>query len=250
MALVKTEGLVIKRFDYGETSLIVRFYTKDYGKLNLIFKGIKTEPKKFLSLEPFSYNEIIFYKKKNTDLHLASHCDLKDNFDSIRNNLERLSFASVMMESLDLVTPFEESQTELFNLTLDSLKALCTYSYPHKIITIFKIKLLSLSGFKPHLNSCISCQSKINSQAKFSVSLGGLLCPSCQKKDLKARAVYRGTIATILHIERNDLENNLRLGINPLIKRELDYILEAFFEFHLEKKLKSEKVVLELTEKL
>jgi len=247
MALVKTEGLVIKKFDYGETSLIAHFYTKDYGKINLIFKGIKTDQKKFSSpLEPFSYNEIIFYKKKNTTLHLASACDLKDNFDPIRVNLEKISSANTIMELLDMVMPLEDPNEDIFNLGLNSLKALCEYPYADKIITIFKIKLLNLCGFKPHLNSCIICQEKINTQARFSISLGGLLCASCQKKDLKARPVYRGTVATILHIEKNDLENNLRLGINPQIKREIDYILEVFFEFHLERKIKSLKVTEEL----
>ncbi|MCM8792151.1 MAG: DNA repair protein RecO [Candidatus Omnitrophica bacterium] len=251
MALVRTEGLVIKKFDYGETSLVVRFYTKDYGKINLIFKGIKSEPQKFFSsLEVFSYNEIIFYKNKNTSLHLASQCDLKENFDPIRNNLDKISFASVIMELLDVVMPLEDKNEEVFTLSFDSLKAICEYQYPDKIITIFKIKILSLCGFKPHLDSCIICQEKISSQARFSVNLGGLICSNCQKKDIKARPVYRGTVATILHIEKNNLANNLNLGINPQIKRELDYILDTFFEFHLEKKLKSEKLAIDLTGKI
>ncbi|MCM8782771.1 MAG: DNA repair protein RecO [Candidatus Omnitrophica bacterium] len=247
MALVKTEGVVIKRFDYGETSLIVHFYTKDYGKINLIFKGIKDKPAKFSSfLELFSWNDIIFYKKKNATLHLASHCDLKDNFEQIRSNLDKVAFASMIIELLDIVTPLEEPHPEIFNLILEVLKVLSEYSYPDKVLIIYKIKLLSLCGFKPHINSCINCHERISDQARFSVSLGGLLCPRCQKKDLKARPIYRGTIATILHIERNDLANNLRLGINPQIKKEIDYIMQSLFEFHLEKKLKSEKVALEL----
>jgi DNA repair protein RecO (recombination protein O) len=248
MALVKTEGLVIKKFDYGETSLIAHFYTKDFGKVNLIFKGIKETPHKFSSsLEPFSLNDMIFYKKRNSTLHLASSCDLKENFDSIRNDLNKFSSATLVIELLDKVVPLEEPNQEIFNLTLDCLRKLVDYPYPDKINTIFKIKLLTLAGFKPHIDSCISCQDKITaSQVKFSINLGGLLCPKCQKKDLKARLLYRGTVITLLHIERNDLDNNLRLGINPQIKRELDYILDAFLEFHLEKRLKSQKVILEL----
>lgn len=251
MAPLKTEGLVIKRADFRETSLIVLFYTKDYGKINLLFKGIKNSADKFrTNLEPFSYNEVIFYKKKNTTLYLASQCDLKDDFSNLRNDLDKVGFASSIMELIDTVMPLEDSNEDVFNLALESLKNMSNYPYPDKILTIFKIKLLDLAGFKPHLDSCISCQEKIITQAKFSITLGGLLCPNCFKKDLKARPIFRGTTATILHIEKNSLEDNLRLGINPQIKRELDYILDAFLEFHLDKKLKTQKYMLEINKTL
>lgn len=244
MPLHKTEALVIKTFDFRETSLIATLYTRDFGKMKGLLKGIRNEPQKFASsLEPFSHNEIIFYKKRSSSLDLVSQCDLKDNFDPIRTNIEKIALASLMMEMVDAIMPWEDSNEDIFNLVLNSLRLMCACGYPDKISTIFKIKLLGLSGFKPHFDSCISCSERIIGQAKFSINLGGLLCHSCSKKDIRARSVYRGTTATILHIERNELDSNLRLGINPQIKRELDFILQSFLEFHLEKALKSKKVL-------
>lgn len=76
-------------------------------------------------------------------------------------------------------------------------------------------------------------------QSKFSVALGGLLCMSCVHKDLKSRLIFRGTVASILHIEKNEFNNTLNLGMNPQIKKELDFVLNSFLSFHLGKKLKS-----------
>jgi DNA repair protein RecO (recombination protein O) len=151
-----------------------------------------------------------------------------------------------MMELVDAVMSWEDAHPEIFNLTLECLRLMCGGPSADKIATVFKIKLLELSGFKPHFDSCISCDRKVTSAAKFSVSLGGLLCQTCFNKDLKARLIYRGTVATVLHIERNNLESNLRLGINPQIKRELDFILQSFIETHLEKRLKVEKILPDL----
>ncbi len=244
MSLQKSQALVIKTFDFRETSLIADLYTKDFGKMRGLFKGIKKEPQKFGStLEPFSYNEIVFYKKRNSNLDLVSQCDLMDNFSSIRNNVEKVGLASLIMELLDIVMPWEDPQQDIFDLSLGCLKSIGNYAYPDKITTVFKIKLLGLSGFKPHFDSCISCSDRVSGQAKFSISLGGLLCQNCFKKDIKARTIYRGTTATILHMERSSLEDNLRLGINPQIKRELGFILQSFLDFHLEKKPKSQKVL-------
>ena len=244
MPINKTQGLVIRKRDFRETSLIIDFFTRDFGKISGLLKGIRTDPKKFAStLEPFSQNEIIFYEKRNSALHLVSQADIINNFDSIRLNLSRVGAASYIMELVAAVMPVEDKNEEVFDLTLMCIQELSLSNNPDKIMTIFKIKMLALSGFKPHLDSCICCSDRIMGQSKFSLVLGGLLCPKCCQKDLSARSIFRGTIASILHIERNDFRNNLNLGMNPDIKRELNIILNAFINFHLEKELKSQKVI-------
>jgi len=244
MAIQKTDALVLKRDNFRETSLIATFYTLSFGKMSGILKGIREEPAKFAStLEPFSLNELVFYEKKSSDLHIVSQCDLKEGFPLIRQNIVKVAAASLMMEFLNTVMPAHEPNPEVFELTLSCLRELEKTLNPDKITTIFKIKMLSLSGFKPTFDCCVSCGDRINGQSKFSLSLGGLLCLGCCRKDLRSRSIFRGTIASILHIEKNDFKSNLNLGMNPQIKKELDLVLNSFLNFHLEKELKSQKVM-------
>jgi DNA repair protein RecO (recombination protein O) len=240
----KTEAIVLNRRDFRETSLIADFYTRDFGKISGLLKGIKTEPEKFAStVELFSLNELIFYRKVRSELHLVSQCDMKESFYAIRQSLEKTGIASFMMELVAAIMPAEDRNEEIFDLVLVSLRELEVTSNPGKIMTIFKIKMLALSGFKPHFDSCVSCGERIIGQSRFSLSLGGLLCQGCCRKDLSSRSVFRGTVASILHIEKNDFKSNLNLGLNPQIKRELALILNSFLNFHLEKELKSQKVL-------
>jgi DNA repair protein RecO (recombination protein O) len=244
MPIHKTEAIVLRKRDFRETSLIVEFYTRAYGKLNGLFKGIRSEPGKFASsVELFSLNEIVFYDKRSSSLNLVSQCDMREAFPGIRQQMMKSGMACFMMELLNAVSAEGDANEEIFNLTLESLKEMSVTSNPEKIATIFKIKLLALSGFKPHFDSCVSCQEKIQGLSKFSLSLGGLLCQKCSPKDMRGRSIFRGTVASILHIERNDFRANLNLGLNPQIKRELDTILNAFLNFHLEKELRSQRVV-------
>jgi len=243
----KTEVLVLQKWDFRETSLIVNFFSRDFGKMSGLLKGIRKEPAKFAStLEVFSHNDIIFYQKINSALHLVSQCDVKDNFTPIRQNISKIGVASLMMELIDEVMPAEDKNEEVFDLATTCLKELAINDNPEKIMTIFKIKMLAFSGFKPHFDSCVLCGSRINGHSKFSFSFGGLLCTSCYHKDLKSRTIFRGTVASILHIEKNDFRSNLNLGMNPQIKKELNIILNAFLTFHLEKELKSQKVIYKL----
>ncbi len=243
MPIQKSEAIVLNRYNFRETSLIANFYTRDFGKTSGILKGIRKEPAKFASnVEPFSYNELIFYKNRSSALHLVSQCDLKEDFRSIRSNIDRITAAGLMMELTGAIMAQEDVNEEVFDLILACLGELDMNGNPEKIATIFKIKMLALSGFKPHFDSCVSCGVKIeNSQSKFSLILGGLLCSACYKKDIKARNIFRGTIASILYIERNNLKVNLNLGMNPQVKKELGIILNSFLEFHLGRELKSER---------
>jgi DNA repair protein RecO (recombination protein O) len=244
MSIDRAQGLVLSKRDLRETSLIVDFYTKEFGKICGIVKGIRSDPKKFASnLEFFSLNEIIFYRKTHSSYHLISQADKLDNFTRVRQNIERTTTAAFMMEMVSSIMQLEDKNDQIFDLTLSALKELETNYNPEKIATIFKIKMLSLSGFKPHFDSCVCCLDKIMGQSRFSLSLGGLLCPRCMPKDPASRSIFRGTIATVLHIEKNNFNSSLSLGMNPVIKKELELILNAFLNFHLGRELKSQKLM-------
>jgi DNA repair protein RecO (recombination protein O) len=249
MPIHKANAIVLNRYDVRETSIIVTFFTKEFGKITGILKGIRTDPRKFAStVERFSINEIVFYRKRNTPVHLVSQCDNRDNFQGIRSDIAKISMASMVVEIVHAVMEQEDINTDVFELILTTLQELAVTSNPERVMTIFKIKILSLSGFKPHLDCCVVCSKKAFTQSKFSLSLGGLLCGNCFGRDQEARSICRGTIATILHIERNDFRHNLNLGMNPDIKKELELVLNSFLSFHLEKELKSQKVLNKLAQ--
>ena len=37
--IIKTEAIVLNKINYGDTSMIASFFTKDYGRLSGILKG-------------------------------------------------------------------------------------------------------------------------------------------------------------------------------------------------------------------
>ena len=248
MGINRTEAIVLGTQNFRQTSLIANFYTREFGKLSGLLKGVRQEPGKFNSnLDTLSLNEIIFYKNTKSTLHLVSQCDLKRDFRLIKGNLERIKKAVALVDLIDILTVQEDKNEMIFDLALDCLGQLENSFDLDKILIIFKIKVLDYCGFKPHLDSCVCCNNKIIAQAKFSLKLGGLLCERCLSKDIKSRPVFRGTVASILHIEKNDFDSVLRLGMNHAIKKELNQVLDAFLEFHLDKSLSKEnRFVLEV----
>ena len=245
MSIQKAEGFVLKTHDFRETSLIAVFYTKEFGKLKGVLKGIKTDPKKFSStLQKFSLNDIIFYKSRTGDLHLIGQCDLVENFPLIRENLEALSFANYALELIDSLMETEDKNYELFETLSRFLRELSVQNEDiEKIFCIFQIKALEHSGFKPNIEDCISCKKTILDEARFSLSRGGLLCAKCSTEESFSRDILKGTIASIDYINKNGWDNLKRFKISPSIKNEIKEILNNFLSFHLEKRIKSARFI-------
>ncbi|MDP3143005.1 MAG: DNA repair protein RecO [Candidatus Omnitrophota bacterium] len=236
----KTEAVILRTFDFRETSKIVTFFSQEFGKLRGLLKGIRKDPRKFAShLNLGSLNEVVFYQKRTSDLHLVSQCDLKEDFPVIRKDLKKSLALSYILELVDALMPPEDKNEKVYALLLRCLKSLDLATDTGKVIQMFQIKMLSLSGFKPHFDSCLICDKKILSSAYFSHRLGGLLCLNCRVRDLASAQVLKGTIASIRHIEGGSWERASRLGLNSSVKLELNKLLHDFLVFHLEKHLKS-----------
>ena len=246
--ILKTDAIVLKSFDFRETSRIVTFFSRDHGKVKGIFKGIRKDPRKFRShVDRYSVNEIIFYHSLRSEIHLVSHCDLKDDIFSLRENYKLNVAAHYALELVDRIMPVEQSNVNVYQLMLDylgSLKELIGSPDPLKIdklVHIFQIKVLLYSGFRPHLDACVRCQRKISGKVRFSLASGGLICVECPTTETAFTLISKGAVASILHIEQNDWPTCLMLELTTPIKQELKYTLNNFLVYHLEQNIRSSK---------
>lgn len=240
--ILKTEAIVLKNFDFRETSKIAVFFTKEYGKVKGVLKGIRKDHRKFGSnADKFSVNDIVYYQYRNSDLHLISQCDLKAFFFPIRKDIKRAMAASYVLELVDAIMPPEEENRQVYQMMMDYFTSLQDAVDIDKLVHIFQVKILLLSGFRPHIDSCLICEKPVRDKARFSLQLGGLVCQNCKLNDPAAGLISKGTVASIMHIENNDWQKSLRLGLSAATKKELRYILNNFLVFHLERPLKTTK---------
>ena len=238
--IVTTEAIVLKSFDFRETSRIATFFTRDFGKVKGVLKGIRKDPRKFgSSVDRFTLNDIVYYQYRNSDIHLVSHCDMKDYYTGIRGHLKKMTAAHYAMELIDTVMPVEQQNAEIYQLLREYLITLQTAADISKIVHMFQIKVLLMSGFRPHLESCLRCQRHISVSARFSLKLGGLVCNSCQDPAGETIGISQGAVASILHVQQMPWIKASRLLLSTAIKQEMKYILNHFLVFHLDRHLRS-----------
>jgi len=59
--------------------------------------------------------------------------------------------------------------------------------------------------------------------------------------DKDVHMISKGAVASILHVEKSDWKNCLRLKFTAMVKDDLKYVLNNFLVFHLGRNLRSAK---------
>lgn len=241
MALQRTQGFVLRKQDVRETSIILTVYTRDFGKLKLISKGVRAPEARFVSAyELLALDDIVFYERKKKNLFFLSQCDLVNYFPKIRESLDRLSHAVYFAEFLDAAAPACDKNEEIYRLLADSLALLSSNASPKRVARIFEIKLLSVLGHMPRLKACAACNKPVKAEKlRFSFPSGGVLCEGCFAKDKSARPVLAGTVNFISHIEDLPFERIKQIKVSRRVGIEVERLLRDFINYHLDLRLRS-----------
>ena len=229
----KDLGFVIKRHNFRETSLITTIYTSGYGKITGILKGFYTTKREFSS--PFdrgSLNELSFYPKRK-EIWLVSHVDLVYDYPYLRKDISKAKVASLFLNLVDKVMQLWDRNPLVFDLLKDCMQALETED-EHRILYIFLIKLLTLSGVKPEINLCLNCHGELDEDLYFSVSRGGLICHNCFNRMHNLQRISKEVASSLLYIQKHEFDLTLRLRPSVRCQAEMLKVLEDFIAYHLD----------------
>jgi DNA repair protein RecO (recombination protein O) len=141
----KTEGIILKRNNYGEADKLLTIFTKQYGKIRVIAKGVrKLSSRKAGSLELFNHSIVFLVKGKGLDL--VTEAQNIDLFKKWRKDLEKVSTAYYFCELVDKLTPDNQSHPAVFELLRQNFLKLEVLP-GSRLIREFEEKILHELGF-------------------------------------------------------------------------------------------------------
>lgn len=143
-----TEAVILARKNYGEADRLLVIFSKHYGKLRVIAKGIRrpTSRKKG-ALELFNHVRLFLAKGKNLDI--ITEAEAKDSFSGWRKDLTKVGVAYHLSELVTRLLPEHQEHKEVFELLLESFRSLSKLDYwsLYPFIQLFKIGLLEELGY-------------------------------------------------------------------------------------------------------
>lgn len=146
----KTEGIVLKRTNFAEADRIVTVFSKHYGKIVCLAKGIrKMCSRKRGNLEIF--NQVILFVVSGKGLDIITETELLNSFSVWRKSLTKIATAYEICEMVDKLTVEGNEQEEVYCLLKESLKQIGNLEQNElsALVNVFGEKLTQLLGFWP-----------------------------------------------------------------------------------------------------
>lgn len=196
--IIEEEVLILKEISYKENDKILHALSKKNGKIQLLSRGCKKNNSHIINVSQlFAYSKCALYKSK--DMYIIDSAELIDNFYNIRNNMDAFLYGNYILELISFVAQENDVDEKIFNMTIGILHYLSHFNNDYdKIAAAYELKLVSMLGYKPDFNHCLSCGENIKTDAIFSIEEGGFYCPSCVKYGNGINMTYK----EILSMER------------------------------------------------
>ncbi len=157
-----------------------RILTREFGKVSIIFKGIKKSKSRPRSAtEPGSFIAFDFYRREGSDTGTAREIALKRFHSKLRDEYRLIVYLSFMLEIADRTTGFDSPDESLFNLLASGIVALGETDFPLHLLIFYLLHFIRLQGILPSLEHCRSCGTSDFQQFTLHPEDLGILCRSC-----------------------------------------------------------------------
>lgn len=225
MEVIKVEGIVVKDMAYKESSKILTLLTRDYGLVSVISKGcrnIKSKLRGGSGKLSYGYFYLVY---KKTGLSTLTAVDIINPFSSILMDIEKISYASYLLELTEQIMKQTTSEG-LFDLLKAGLIKIEEGLSPSLMTNILELKFLDFLGVAPVVSKCVICGNTKNIQT-ISIQAGGYLCTSCYRGE---KLYDEKTIKLLRILYLVDVSKITKLEISSDTAKELNQFIETYYE--------------------
>lgn len=230
--LQKTRAIVLRKMDFRDTSKIVTLYTEKHGKQNVIIKGARSKKSKIGAIiDVLNFVNVVIYNKDSREIQLVTQADLVSHFPKIKDDLEKLKYASAVCELLQSLTIENEVNLRLFNGSVKMLGLINDgASEPAVLFAKYFLFFIEESGYSLIRDNCTYCGKELKEDDNVSYNYElGFLCSDCSKNHL-INYEFSKELFEILYCLSSKQEFNYTKGdIEKII-----YFLERFIKYHIQ----------------
>ena len=231
----KTEAVVLRSFRLGEADRVLHLYTLERGRVGAVAKGVRKTKSRFGGrLEPLSHVELVLHQGGG-ELQTVTGAELVRSHREAREDPYRLGVGLVGVEAMLRLFPEQEANERAFRALarfLDLVDGLGPFDRRmtslDPLVLSFQLKLLWLSGYLPHLTSCVECGAETGLSG-YSPKAGGAVCEACANAALP---LSREGLLGIEGLLRRPLAGASDAGLTTRGAREALGVITASYEYH------------------
>jgi DNA repair protein RecO (recombination protein O) len=244
MPVYTCDALILRTYKLGESDRIVVFLTRDRGKKRGVARGARRPRSRYIgALEPMTRAGVAYYEREQRDLVRLNYVE------PVRSPLsassaEALGHVGYFAELIDEWAPEAHADERLFRLGASMVDAVAEGSPIERLARYFEYWLLRLQGVYPGL-ACGACGTALGQGSVMPPREHVFVCRRCAPggggTELSAESmrflVAAGTIAP------GQLPS---VPLSAGASRQLETAHRRLINLHLEKELKSARVLREM----
>ena len=241
-----SESIIMRIKEYGESDILVTFFTPDMGQLKGVAKGARRSRVRFVNaLDIFSLVKLEYGLTKEGALYFLHSGKLIDGFLGLRSNYAILSKASYMIEMTEVLFPPGVADQRMFELLKGVFHLLDEGDNLDLLPMIFEVKALALGGFGIHFEKCCKCGRTyaFEGNALFIPHKGSIACLKCQKESAGSPLMSPDSVKAFMGIQSDSLLQSVKRDWSDTLVNEIKSVLRLHREYHLERRLKTSKFV-------
>lgn len=249
MTNLTTDAINLKSYNLSESDKIIVMYSKDYGLIRGVAKGVK-KPKSKLGarMDNLVANKIQLYKGKNLDT--ICQAESLNTFGQTRNDLDKILLSSYISEIISIFgvedDPSSKEVYELFYKALDKISNAKSKKDAKIAVIKFQLKLMLIVGFGLEFDSCLCCREEIlNEDMYFSIQMGGVVCQECNETlgvKLKLHHKMRDFLQAMMQFDFN-YESDYDKKATDKVCDVCFNLLNDYIQSHTDKKIKTLSIV-------
>ncbi|KUG04335.1 dna recombination and repair protein reco [hydrocarbon metagenome] len=243
----QSRSIILRTSDLREADKIVSLFSEQEGKISAVARGVK-KPKSSLRVcvQPFCHS--LLYFSSGRELDLITQGKLIEFYGNTREDMQRMLYAVYIMELLDKSLMERMPLRELYIHTLQVLEYMNQWGINPLIIRSFELKLLMCLGYTPLLDHCINCGSP--RVTAFDMPEGSAICDECQNKSSSAYPLSAPTLALLRLLLGANTKTISRVKASNQSLIQLENFLEAYLEYHLERKFNLKRTIRTLKDRM
>ena len=150
MRTYKTEGIILRRINFGEADRLITIFSKHYGKQKVLGKGVrKIKSRRAPHLELFNQSVIFLHRGKNFDI--ITEAQTVNSFSDLRDDLSKIQAAYRICELVNELCPEHQENRPVYEFMLQTLTGISLNSNDlNQWINSFSLNLLWNLGFLPN----------------------------------------------------------------------------------------------------
>lgn len=247
MPVYTSEALILRTYKLGEADRIVVFLTRDRGKKRGVAKGARRPRSRYMgALEPMTRAGVAYFEREQRDLVRINYVELSRSPMSASgeadSTLGALGHAGYFAELIDEWAPEAHADERLYRLGSSMVDALAAGAPIERLARYFEYWLLRLQGVYPAINTCAGCGASMQEGAVMPPREHVFICRGCGPSGNGTSV--SGEAMRFLKASATVAPESLEtLALSASSARQLETVHRRLINLHLEKELKSARVL-------